>query len=79
MLALLVRRMRYEGFSILVDDEDSPLMRLAELAKFDAGAWHRKQKKRREVAMMTTREEEEHKMERAAGRAIAEGRARRGA
>lgn len=79
VLALLVRRMRYEGFSILVDDEDSPLMRLAELAKFDAGAWHRKQKKRREVAMMTTREEEEHKMERAAGRAIAEGRARRGA
>ena len=79
VLALLVRRMRYEGFSILVDDEDSPLMRLAELAKFDAGAWHRKQKKRREVAMMTTREEEEQKMERAAGRAIAEGRARRGA
>lgn len=79
VLALLVRRMRYEGFSILVDDEDSPLMRLAELAKFDAGAWHRKQKKRREVAMMTTREEEEQKMQRAAGRAIAEGRARRGA
>jgi ParB/RepB/Spo0J family partition protein len=79
VLALLVRRMRYEGFSILVDDEDSPLMRLAELAKFDAGAWHRKQKKRREVAMMTTREEEEARMERAAGKAIAEGRARRGA
>jgi ParB/RepB/Spo0J family partition protein len=79
VLALLVRRMRYEGFSILVDDEDSPLMRLAELAKFDAGAWHRKQKKRREVAQMTTREEEEARMERAAGKAIAEGRARRGA
>jgi hypothetical protein len=79
VLALLVRRMRYEGFSILVDDEDSPLMRLAEMAKFDAAAWHRKQKKRREVAMMTTREEEEARMERAAGKAIAEGRARRGA
>jgi hypothetical protein len=79
VLALLVRRMRYEGFSMLVDDEDSPLMRLAEMAKFDAGAWHRKQRKRREAAQMAARQEEEARMERAAGKAIAEGRARRGA
>jgi hypothetical protein len=54
-------------------------MRLAEMAKFDAGAWHRKQRKRREAAQMAARQEEEARMERAAGKAIAEGRARRGA
>jgi ParB/RepB/Spo0J family partition protein len=72
VLALMVRRMRYEGFAMMLDDEGSPLYALARLAKFDAGHWHKKQKKRREAAQIAARQEEEAKMQRAAKRSIEE-------
>ena len=72
VLALMVRRMRYEGFAMMLDDEGSPLYALARMAKFDAGHWHKKQKKRREAAQIAARQEEEVKMQRAAKRSIEE-------
>jgi hypothetical protein len=80
MLALLVRRMRYEGFAMMLEDEDSPLYAVGKLAKFDAGHWHKRQKKRREAAQLAARQEEEGKMQRAAKRALEEAaRSRRSA
>lgn len=79
VLALLVRRLRYEGFAMMLEDEDSPVAKLAKLAKFDAGHWHKRQKKRREAAGLAARQEEEGKMARAAKRAMEEAaRMRRG-
>lgn len=80
MLALLVRRMRYEGFAMMLEDDESPLDAVAKLAKFDAGHWHKRQKKRREAAQLAARQEEEGKMQRAAKRALEEAaRSRRSA
>ena len=80
VLALLVRRLRYEGFAMMTEDAGTPLAEIASMAKFDPGAWHRRQKKRREAAQLETRALEEKKIEDAAKKAMVDaGRARRSA
>lgn len=71
-LALLVRRVRYEGFAVMCEDEAAPLDRLAKLAKFNAGDWHKRLKRRREAAERQAREEEERKAQARARKQIAE-------
>jgi hypothetical protein len=70
VLALVVRRMRYEGAEIFLEDDASPLARIADLARFDAGSWHKKLKRRREAAMLDARASEETKLKDRAQKAI---------
>jgi hypothetical protein len=80
VLALLVRRLRYEGFEMMAGESDSPLWEMARMAKFDPAAWHRKQRKRREAAQLDARALEEGKMAAAAKKALEDAsRARRSA
>lgn len=62
VLALLVRRMRYEGFGMMLEDEESPLVALARMAGFDAASWHRQQERRRMAAQIEARAAEDERM-----------------
>lgn len=47
---LLARRVRYEGFAPLIQEDGAPLAELCRMAGFDAGAWHRQARRRRNAA-----------------------------
>ena len=66
VLALLVRRMRYEGFGMMLEDEESPLVKLAAMAGFDASSWHQQQERRRMAAQIAARQAEDERMAAAA-------------
>lgn len=74
---LLVRRVRYEGFAPLVQDEGAPLAELCALANFDAADWNKRAKRKRQAAEMHAREAAMQKAKEKAGKAI-EGRRTKG-
>lgn len=74
---LLVRRVRYEGFAPLVQDEGAPLAQLCALANFDAADWNKRAKRKRQAAEMHAREAAMQKAKEKAGKAI-EGRRTKG-
>lgn len=67
---MLVRRVRYEGFAPLVQDEGAPLAELCALADFDAADWNKRAKRKRQAAEMHAREAAMAKAKEKAGKAI---------
>lgn len=53
---LLVRRVRYEGFACLVQEDGAPMAELCRMASFDAAAWSRTAKRRKGAAERGGRE-----------------------
>jgi len=57
-MVLLVRRVRYEGFACLVQEEGAPMSELCRMGGFDAAAWSRAVKRRKGAAERGARGEE---------------------